>query len=266
MQCLDDAKQKGSVMDLQDKVIVITGAARGLGAAMAKRFASKGSKLALVDLQADDLASIATTCKNLGAEVRSYGANVAREADVVNLFVQIVADFGRLDGLVNNAGITRDALLVKFKDGQLLSKMTLEQWQSVVDVNLTGVFLCGREAAQHMVQLGSPGVIVNISSISRAGNMGQSNYSATKAGVHAMAVTWAKELARFGIRTGCVAPGFINTEMVAGMKPEAREKLTSGIPLKRMGEPDEIASAVEFIFANDYFSGRLIEVDGVLRL
>jgi 3-oxoacyl-[acyl-carrier protein] reductase len=184
----------------------------------------------------------------------------------VTLFEQIVTDFGGLDGLVNNAGITRDALLVKFRDGELISKMSLEQWQSVIDVNLTGVFLCGREAAQHMIQLGAKGVIVNISSISRAGNMGQSNYAATKAGVQAMAVTWAKELARYGIRTGSVAPGFINTEMVASMKPEAREKLTAGIPLKRMGEPDEIANAVEFIFDNDYFSGRIIEVDGVLRL
>jgi 3-oxoacyl-[acyl-carrier protein] reductase len=253
-------------MDLQDKVIVITGAARGLGAAMAKRFASRGSKVALVDLRAEDLNQTQAACRELKAEVRTYGADVSNETDVVALFEKIVADFGRLDGLVNNAGITRDALLIKFKEGQLLSKMTLDQWQSVINVNLTGVFLCGREAAQHMVQLGNPGVIVNISSISRAGNMGQSNYSATKAGVHAMAVTWAKELARYGIRTGSVAPGFINTEMVAGMKPEAREKLTSGIPLKRMGEPDEIASAVEFIFANDYFSGRLIEVDGVLRL
>jgi 3-oxoacyl-[acyl-carrier protein] reductase len=253
-------------MDLQDKVIVITGSARGLGAAMAKRFALKGCKLALVDLKSDDMAQTAAACTKSGAEVRTYGANVAIEADVIALFEQIVADFGRLDGLINNAGITRDALLIKFKDGELVSKMTLEQWQSVIDVNLTGVFLCGREAAQHMVQLANHGVIVNISSVSRAGNMGQSNYSATKAGVHAMTVTWAKELARYGIRTGSVAPGFINTEMVAGMKPEAREKLTSGIPLKRMGEPDEIAAAVEFIFANDYFSGRLIEVDGALRL
>lgn len=253
-------------MDLQDKVIVITGAARGLGAAMAKRFASRHCKLALVDLQADDMAQTAAACRKTGSEVRTYGANVAKETDVIRLFESVVADFGQIDGLINNAGITRDALLLKFKDGQLLSKMSLEQWQSVIDVNLTGVFLCGREAAQHMVQLGKPGVIVNISSISRAGNMGQSNYSATKAGVHALTVTWAKELARYGIRTGSVAPGFINTEMVAGMKPEAREKLTSGIPLKRMGEPDEIASAVEFIFTNDYFSGRLIEVDGALRL
>ncbi len=252
-------------MELEGKVIVITGAARGLGAAMAKRFASHGCKLALVDLDANSIATTAAACSSAQA-TKTYGANVASESDVESLFDQIVTDFGGLDGLVNNAGITRDALLVKFKDGKLASKMSLEQWQAVVDVNLTGVFLCGREAAQHMVKLGSEGVIVNISSISRAGNMGQTNYSATKAGVHAMAVTWAKELARYGIRTGSVAPGFINTEMVAAMKPEAREKLTAGIPLKRMGEPDEIASAVEFIFLNDYFSGRLIEVDGVLRL
>ncbi|MCP4000159.1 MAG: SDR family oxidoreductase [Gammaproteobacteria bacterium] len=253
-------------MDLKDKVIVITGAARGLGAAMAQRFASHGSKLALVDLDTDSIADTVSACNKSAAEVRAYGANVADEGQVVTLFEQIVTDFGGLDGLINNAGITRDALLVKFKDGKLVTKMSLDQWQAVIDVNLTGVFLCGREAAQHMIQLSNKGVIVNISSISRAGNIGQGNYAATKAGVHAMTVTWAKELARYGIRTGSVAPGFINTEMVASMKPEAREKLTSGIPIKRMGEPDEIANAVEFIFGNDYFSGRIIEVDGVLRL
>lgn len=253
-------------MDLHNKTIVITGAARGLGAAMAKRLAGQKCKLALVDLDAESIANTQAECAQNAAEVRSYGANVADETQVVNLFEQVVKDFGSLDGLVNNAGITRDALLVKFRDGELVSKMSIDQWQAVIDVNLTGVFLCGREAAQHMVQLGNSGVIVNISSISRSGNMGQTNYAATKAGVAAMTVTWAKELARYGIRTGSIAPGFINTEMVAAMKPEAREKLTSGIPLKRMGEPDEIATAVEFIFENDYFSGRMIEVDGVLRL
>jgi len=253
-------------MDLHNKTIVITGAARGLGAAMAKRLAGQKCKLALVDLDVESIANTQAECAQNAAEVRSYGANVADETQVVNLFEQVVKDFGSLDGLVNNAGITRDALLVKFRDGELVSKMSIDQWQAVIDVNLTGVFLCGREAAQHMVQLGNSGVIVNISSISRSGNMGQTNYAATKAGVAAMTVTWAKELARYGIRTGSIAPGFINTEMVAAMKPEAREKLTSGIPLKRMGEPDEIAAAVEFIFENDYFSGRMIEVDGLLRL
>jgi len=253
-------------MDLKDKTIVITGAARGLGAAMARRLAPHRPNLALVDLKADDLATSAAACKDLGANVRSYGSNVAREADVVALFDQVVADFGAVHALVNNAGITRDALLVKFKDGKLVSKMTIEQWQAVMDVNLTGVFLCGREAAERMIVGGNPGVIINISSISRAGNAGQTNYSAAKAGVAAMAVTWAKELARYGIRAASIAPGFINTEMVAGMKPEAREKLTSGIPLRRMGEPDEIARTVEFILQNDYVSGRCFDIDGALRL
>jgi 3-oxoacyl-[acyl-carrier protein] reductase len=253
-------------MELKGKTIVITGAARGLGAAMARRLAGHQPRLALVDLSAESLNDAAAACRALGAEAQTYGANVAREDDVVKLFDAIVRDCGGVDALVNNAGITRDALLVKFTDGKLAAKMSVEQWQSVLDVNLTGVFLCGREAAQRMVEGGRKGCIINISSISRAGNMGQTNYSAAKAGVAAMAVTWAKELARYGIRAAAVAPGFINTEMVAAMKPEAREKLISGIPLKRMGEPDEIAHTVEFILQNDYVSGRVFEIDGALRL
>ena len=144
--------------------------------------------------------------------------------------------------------------------------MSLAQWQMVIDVNLTGVFLCGREAAARMIESGSEGVIINISSISMAGNFGQTNYSATKAGVAAMAVTWAKELARYGIRTGAIAPGYIATEMVMGMKPEALEKMAAGIPLKRLGEPGEIAQMALAIFTNDYISGRVFEVDGGLRL
>ena len=175
-------------MELQSKTIVITGAARGLGAAMARRLAPHTPTLALVDLTADSLGDTAAACRALGAEVQTYGANVAREADVVKLFDQIVRDCGGVDALVNNAGITRDALLVKFKDGKLAAKMSLEQWQSVIDVNLTGVFLCGREAAQRMIEGGRKGCIINISSISRAGNMGQTNYTAAKAGVAAMAV------------------------------------------------------------------------------
>jgi len=253
-------------MDLNNKTIVITGAARGLGAAMAKRLAAHGGNLALVDLDANSIADTIAACESVGATARGYGANVAREDDVVALFDQIVTDFGNVDGLVNNAGITRDGLLMKFKDGKFVSKMTLDQWQAVIDVNLTGVFLCGREAAQRMIECGSKGCIINISSISRAGNMGQTNYSAAKAGVRAMAVTWAKELSRYGIRAASIAPGFINTEMVAAMKEEARAKLTSGIPLRRTGEPDEIAQTVEFILQNDYISGRCFDIDGGLRL
>jgi len=254
-------------MDLKDKVIVITGAARGLGAAMAKRLATRGAKLALVDLDAASMAETINACEEHAAEVKAYGANVADEDQVISLFEQIVAELGGLDGLVNNAGITRDALLVKFnREGEFVSKMSLDEWQSVINVNLTGVFLCGREAAEQMIKLGSKGVIVNISSISRHGNMGQSNYSATKAGVQSMAVVWAKELSRYGIRAASVAPGFINTEMTAAMKPEALEKLTAMIPARRMGEPEEIAKAVEYIFDNDYVSGTVLEVDGLLRL
>jgi 3-oxoacyl-[acyl-carrier protein] reductase len=254
-------------MDLNNKTIVITGAARGLGASMAKRLARHGGRLALVDLDAGSVAATVSACEAAGAAAaKAYGANVAVEAEVAALFDAIVADFGGVDGLVNNAGITRDALLVKFKDGELVSKMTLEQWQQVIDVNLTGVFLCGREAAQRMIECGAQGVIVNISSISRAGNIGQTNYAAAKAGVQAMTVAWAKELARYGIRAASIAPGFIHTEMVMAMKEEARNKLTAGIPLRRMGDPDEIAHTVEFIFENDYVSGRCFDIDGGLRL
>ncbi len=253
-------------MDLQNKTIVITGAARGLGAAMARHLAADGRHLALVDLDADSCKSAADACTAAGATVSTYGANVAQEADVVDLFNKILADTSRVDALINNAGITRDALLVKVKEGELLSSMSLDQWQAVIDVNLTGVFLCSREAAGHMAKLGNGGVIINISSISRAGNMGQTNYSAAKAGVQAMAVAWAQELARYGIRTAAIAPGFINTEMVQAMKPEALEKLTARIPLRRMGEPDEIAQTVAFILQNDYVSGRCFDIDGGLRL
>jgi 3-oxoacyl-[acyl-carrier protein] reductase len=254
-------------MELQNKTIAITGGGRGLGAAIAKRLASQRCKLALIDLDEQTLEQCASECVKADApHVKTYKANVAKEDDVESLFRKIAADFGALHGLVNNAGITRDALTVKYKDGEQVSKMSMEQWQAVIDVNLTGVFLCGREAAAKMIEFGSGGCIVNISSISRSGNMGQLNYSAAKAGVQAMAVVWAKELARFGIRAAAIAPGFIGTEMVMAMKPEARDKMTAAIPLRRMGEPDEIARTVQFILENDYLSGRCIDVDGALRL
>jgi 3-oxoacyl-[acyl-carrier protein] reductase len=254
-------------MDLNNKVIIITGASRGLGAAMARRFAARGCQLALIDLDADSLGDTKTSCEQAGAaRVETYAANVAHEQEVVATIDRVAQDFGALHGLVNNAGITRDAMMLKYKDGQLVSKMTLDQWQAVIDVNLTGVFLCGREAAAKMIELGCQGCIVNISSISRHGNMGQANYSASKAGVQALAVVWAKEFARYGIRAASVAPGFVATELVMSMKPEAREKITARVPAGRLGDPDEIAKTVEFIFDNDYVSGRCLDVDGALRL
>ncbi len=254
-------------MKIAGKTIAITGSGRGLGAAMAKRLASAGARLALVDLDEQALLETQTACVKAGSPmVEFYVANVAEEGPVEALFAKIAGDFDALHGLVNNAGITRDALLLKYEDGEQVSKMTLEQWQAVIDVNLTGVFLCGREAAAVMIELACAGCIINISSISRHGNVGQTNYSAAKAGVQAMAVTWAKELARYGIRTASIAPGFIATEMVMAMKPEAREKLTKAIPATRMGEPDEIAQTVQFILENDYVSGRCFDIDGGLRL
>jgi 3-oxoacyl-[acyl-carrier protein] reductase len=254
-------------MDINNAVIVVTGGARGLGAAMALRLAGAGARLALVDIDPDELAMTADKCIEAGApRVTSHSLNVADEVAVENLFREVQSEFGTLQGLVNNAGITRDALLVKYRDGEQVAKMTLDQWQAVIDVNLTGVFLCGREAAATMIETGSRGCIINISSISRAGNMGQTNYSAAKAGVASMAVAWARELARYGIRAASIAPGFIGTEMVMAMKPEAREKMTAGIPAGRVGDPEEIAATVQFILENDYVSGRCFDVDGGLRL
>ena len=253
-------------MDLRGKTILITGAGRGLGAAMAKRLATRGANLALLDLDESGLVAVRDACRGVGARAETYSANVAVEHEIIGTFDRVVADFGRLDGSIANAGILRDGLLVKAKDGEVTGKLSLEQWQAVIDVNLTGVFLCGREAAERMIRGGDGGCIINISSLSRAGNFGQSNYSAAKAGVAALTVVWAKELARYGIRVNAIAPGFIKTEMVASMKPEILEKMAAGIPAQRLGDPDEVASAAEFIFANDYVNGRVVEVDGGQRL
>lgn len=252
-------------MQLQDKVIIVTGGGQGLGRAMGEYLASKGARLALVDLNQERLDEAVAACKAAGGDARAYLCNVANEEQVSDMVARVAEDFGGLHGLVNNAGILRDGLLLKVKDGEI-SKMSLAQWQAVIDVNLTGVFLCTREVAAKMVELKSEGAIINISSISRAGNMGQTNYSAAKAGVASATVVWAKELARYGIRVAGVAPGFIETEMVASMKPESLEKMTSGIPLRRMGKPAEIAHSVAYIFENDYYTGRILELDGGLRL
>ncbi len=253
-------------MKLESSVILITGAARGLGAAMARGVAARGARPILVDLDEASLDKTRRACAALGAEVGCYAADVSRETEVERLFERVVRDFGRLDALINNAGILRDGLLVKAREGEIVDKLSLEQWQAVIDVNLTGVFLCGREAAAHMIRLKSRGCIVNMSSVSRAGNFGQSNYSASKAGVAALTVVWAKELARHGIRVNAIAPGFVKTEMVASMRPEVLEKIAAGIPAGRLCEPEEIAHAAIYLLENDYMNGRVLEIDGAARL
>jgi len=253
-------------MKITDTVVVITGAAGGLGSAMARRLSSQGARLALIDMQTEKLESLAAELSLGPDRCLSLACDVTDETSVDETMAAIQAHFGALDVLVNNAGITRDALLVKFRDGELVSRMSLANWQSVIQVNLTGVFLCTRSVVEHMARAGTGGVIINISSISRHGNMGQTNYSTSKAGVESMAVTWSKELARYGIRAASISPGFINTEMVQSMKPEAKEKMTKDIPAGRLGEPDEIAATVQFIIENDFASGRDFGVDGGMRM
>ncbi len=252
-------------MQIKDKLVVITGAGKGIGRAMALAFAARGAHLALLDVNEADLKQTSSLCGAPGVRVACYRCNVAIETEVVATFDQIARDFDRLDVLVNNAGILRDAMLVKQDRGQI-RKMSLEQWQAVMDVNLTGVFLCGREAAERMVKFDNGGVIINMSSVSRSGNIGQSNYAAAKAGVASLTVVWAKELARHGIRTGAIAPGFVLTEILNSMRPEILERVLMQVPMRRGGQPEEVAQAALFIVENDYFSGRVIELDGGLRL
>ena len=253
-------------MDLKGKNVVVTGGGQGLGLAMALEFAKAGANLSLIDINQGPLEDAVSQCQAHGVKATSYVCNVAKEDEVISVFDAIEEDHELINGLINNAGILRDGLLIKMKDGEIQKRMSLAEWQAVIDVNLTGVFLCGREAATRMVENQVAGCIINISSISKSGNAGQTNYSAAKAGVSAMATVWAKELARYGIRAAAIAPGFIATEMVASMKPEALEKMSSGIPLKRLGEPSEVARAARFILENDYFSGRVLELDAALRL
>jgi len=249
-------------MKLPGKTVVITGAGRGIGRALAERLGRDGGHIALLDVNPEDLRATRQALEGEGVRARDYTVDVATEAAVIEAMDAVVRDFGRLDVLVNNAGIIRDALLVKAKEGVIAGKMSLAQWQAVLNVNLTGVFLCGREAAQRMIELGDGGVIINISSVSRHGNVGQSNYSAAKAGVAALAVVWAKELARHGIRAAAIAPGGVRTEILATMRPEMLEKLIAPVPLKRLAEPAEIAAAAAFVIENEFFTGRCLDIDG----
>src|ERR1700737_1562849 len=162
-------------MDIRNKTVVVTGAGRGIGRAIALQLARHGADIALFDLNAGDLEEAKELCTAQWVRARGYCVNVADEGEVSAAMTRVAADFGRLDGLVNNAGIVRDGLLVKVKDGAVVGRMTMDQWNGVISVNLSGVFLCAREAAAHMIERGNGGVIVNISSISRVGNAGQSN-------------------------------------------------------------------------------------------
>lgn len=250
-------------MKIQNKVIVITGGGKGIGRATAIRLAQQGAKLALIDLDEAAMEETIALVNNAGSEARGYQCNVADEAVVESTFENIVKDFGALHGLVNNAGILRDGMLIKVKDGKVIKKMSAEQYSLVVDVHMKGAFLCTREAAIHMVeQKIQEGCIISMSSGAYHGNFGQTNYSAAKAGIVAMSRVWSKELAKFNIRSMAIAPGTIETDMLRSMPNDALENLAKMVPLGRIGDADNIAQTIQFILENDYMSGDVIEVNG----
>ena len=255
-------------MKLSDARVLVTGGASGMGRHFSLEFAGAGAAVAAFDLNEEGLAALAEEAKGLPGKIYPFKVDVSDEAGVEQAVGDAWEALGGLNGVVNNAGIFRDGLLVKKdkKTGEVRT-MSLEQWQSVIDVDLTGPFLCTRAfASRHVEAGGGPGVVVNISSVARAGNIGQSNYSAAKAGLVADTRVWARELARYGVRVGAVAPGFIDTPILRAMRPEVLDKLLGGVPLRRMGAPGEIFAAVRFIFECDYFTGRCVDVDGGLDL
>lgn len=255
-------------MNIQGMNILVTGGASGMGKHFVLALAQLGANVAFCDVNADGVAATEAEAKGLPGKVVGFTANVADEAQVVDLVTKSAAALGPLNGLVNNAGIFRDGLLVKpDKESGEIKKMSLKSWQQVIDVDLTGPFLLTREFAAHVIQNKvASSVIVNISSIARHGNPGQGNYSAAKAGLIADTKLWAVELARYGIRTGAIAPGFIDTPILQGMRPEVLEGMLKPVPLRRVGKPEEIFAALKFIVECDYFTGRCIDVDGGLTL
>ena len=252
-------------MRLKDRVAIVVGAGQspgegiGNGRATALTFAREGAKVLCVD---HNLASAQETVDMIAAKegtAAAFKADVTKNTDLKAMVEDAKGRWGRIDVLHNNVGVSLSG-----GDAELL-EISEEAFDRCVAINLKSCVL----AAKHVVPImraQKSGAIINISSISRAGNVGQTNYSAAKAGVAAATVTWAKELARYGIRVAGIAPGFIETEMTLGMKPEALEKMTSGIPLKRMGKPEEIAHSAAYIFENDYYNGRIMELDGGLRI
>ncbi|QWR78535.1 SDR family oxidoreductase [Candidatus Magnetomonas plexicatena] len=247
-------------MDLKGKKVIITGGGRGMGRQFGTDLKAAGAVPFAVDVIQENLDALKKETGIDGAIV-----DVTSEASVEAFFADYVGKYGAPDALVNNAGITADGLFVRQK-GEETQKFQLSNWDKVIAVNQTGVFLCAREAAYHMVKNKVKGVIVNISSISRSGNKGQTNYTATKSAVDGMTVTWAKELSAYGIRVGAIAPGYINTEMVAKIRQDVLDKIIQQIPVGRLGEMSEISLAVKFIIENDFFTGRVLEVDGGMRI
>ncbi len=248
-------------MRMQDKVVLITGGAAGIGKATALRFAEEGAKVVICDL--NETAG-QETLGQLGPDAAFYKVNVANRQEVQQWVDAVLEKYGRIDVLVNNAGVLRDGLLVKVKEGQLVGQMSEADFDLVVSVNLKGVFNCTQAVAPAMIRQGS-GVILNATSIvGLDGNFGQTNYVATKAGVIGMTKVWARELGRFGIRVNAVAPGFTATEMVAAMPEKILDGMKARTPLGRLGQPRDIANAYLFLASDEasFITGETLRVDG----
>jgi 3-oxoacyl-[acyl-carrier protein] reductase len=254
---------------LRGKVVVVTGGASGIGRAAALRFGEEGCRVAVWDRVAVDPA----VARDDLVRIEAHGGECAcAEVDVTSVSaVKAAADsvmqrWSRIDVLINNAGITRDALLVKWKDGDRLGEMSDEAFDQVLDVNLRGVFVCTRAVVPHMIA-GGGGVVLNASSVvGLYGNIGQTNYAATKAGVIAMTRTWARELGRHHIRVNAVAPGVIATEMVKTIPDKVRQALVERTPLGRIGDPREVAEAYVWLASDAaaFVHGAVLSVDGGL--
>lgn len=248
-------------MRLKGKVCLITGGAAGIGKATAIRFAEEGAKVVICDLTEEAGTQVA---EEIGG--RFFKVNVADRQEVQAWVDEVVQEFGKVDVLINNAGVLRDGLFVKVKDGELVKQMPEEDWDLVVDVNLKGTFNCAQAVAPYMINQGG-GVILNATSIvGLDGNFGQTNYVATKAGVIGMTKVWARELGRYKIRVNAVAPGFTLTEMVKQMPEKILEGMVSHTPLGRMGEPVDIANAYLFLASDEasFISGGTLRVDGAI--
>ncbi|HSN85675.1 MAG TPA: SDR family oxidoreductase [Thermoanaerobaculia bacterium] len=250
-------------MRLSDARAIVTGAAGGLGGAFALELAREGALVAAGDTNAAGLRKLAGDAEGMPGRIFVAKVDITDEESVSGFLATAAERMGGLNTLINSAGIARDGLLVSRGEDGELKKLPLAQWRKVVDVNLTGQFLMAREFAASVIQNGvRDAVIVNLSSIARAGNPGQSNYAASKAGLDACTRTWALELARHGIRVGGVAPGVTETGFLDGFSEEALGRLRAGIPLGRLGKPEEIWRAVRFILEDDFFTGRTVEIDG----
>ncbi len=252
-------------MRLKDKVTLITGGAAGIGKATALRFAEEGAKVVICDVNEE--AGLALV-KELGPAARFDKINVTDRKEVQAWVDSIIAQYGHIDVLINNAGITRDAQFIKIKDGELVKQMEEDAFDSVISVNLKGVFNCTQAVAPYMVKIGG-GVIVNASSVvGLYGNFGQTNYVATKSAVIGMTKVWARELGKFNIRVNAVAPGFILTEMVLKMPENVLADMKSHTPIGRLGDPRDIANTYLWLASDEaaFVHGTTISVDGGIVL